>query len=420
MPLINTEPTYNNVAERIYHKHDHLIVGRVDCTKYGKICEEYRVDAYPTIIFISKDSRVKYMGDRNEDTIVTFAERLNGPSINLVNTCDQLRGAVEKHRMIVLSTSETNSELKEVFESLAQSYKANYWFYKFTAKPPNKCDNIDLHKESLLVLKRHLDKAIQFHNDNNEESLLKAALKWIGRESFPLYGQINSRNIEQALATGKSVVLAILDEYKPARRLASSSQEFHKSFERLAIRYSQDENYDKLLFGWSSDLELIEYITLTSVKTLPNVIIISSNYSYHLVAQDSTTAAEPSSSTETDKKANIPKELTEHNLIDLISMLKKGELNLLGGDTYTHAILSFTLGNFNKFVRMYRANPLLVSLIFGFPSTVVVFVIYTTCFYDYGSDKSRFCSDDEEDADSEDEDNSEHQRLLSKSHLKQD
>jgi thioredoxin domain-containing protein 10 len=409
------EPTYNNVAERVYQRHDNLIVGRVDCTKTSRTCERFGVNSFPTIKFISKTSQVDYRGDRSEESILAFADRLQGPTVNIVHSCRELGGATDKHGLVILSTiTDPNNPVRKEFESLAHAYKSTHWFYQFS----NDCKEL-FRGEGLYLLKRHLNKSIKFplpESTNANESdaaaldLKIAILDWINTESFAIYGQVSMRNIDRAFATRKLLVISILDEHKPSLRFTQTSREFHARFELLAREYAHSD--DDLLFGWSSDIELIEYITISPVNLIPNVIILKSDFHYHLLLSNDSDVRN-----ESDKlDSELLKKLDNHLIRSTIDEAKAGKLVYNGGNTYLLSLVRYIMGNVNKFYSMYRAHPLLVSVIFGFPSLIIVFVIYTTCVYD-GRDSEE---EDEGYSDNEYEDVDGDRRLLADDHLKRD
>jgi thioredoxin domain-containing protein 10 len=416
------EPTYNNVAESVYHKHDNLIVGRVDCTKAGRVCERYGVSSYPTISFINKDIQVSYKGDRTKNSILSFADRLQGPTVNIINDCQELNQAKDKHGLIILSTINNESnEIRKEFESLALTYKSTHWFYQYSGS----CKGL-FEKEGLYLLKRHLNKSIEFKppiigqspgqsvaEDNNSD-LNRAIVDWLNKESFSIYAQISSRNIERILATEKLLVISILDEYKPTRRFTRTSMEFYKRFELLAKDYAHSD--EGILIGWSSDIDLIEYITIAPIGILPNVIFLKPDFSYHLLLSNNSDVR-PDDAKNFDKiDHELLEKLSGNSIRSLIDEAKTGKLIYNGGNTYLHILTRYIMGNINKFLGMYRANPLLVSVIFGFPSLIIIFVVYTTCFYD-----SRDTEDDDEGySDDEYEAGEENRHLLNNGHLKQD
>lgn len=411
------ETTYHNVAESVYHRHDNLIVGRVDCTKTGRICEQYGVNSYPTITFINQNSQVNYEGDRSQESILAFASRLQGPSVNIVDGCRELEDAKNKHGLVILSTiTNTGDVIRKEFESLASAYKAKYWFYQYDGS----CKDL-ISERGLYLLKRSLDAAIKFEppagmSDNdleNNNNIKTAIVEWLNMESFPIYGRVAPGNIQKMLATKKLLIIAILDEYKPARRLTATSKQFSMEFEKMA-RVNAHMHTD-VLFGWTSDIDLIEHITISRVEPVPNVMLLRPDFSYHLMLSNHG-VTEQAEKDVNEVNGELLKKLETSLIASLIDNARANKLVFSGGSSYIHALMRYSIGNIYKFLNMYRANPLLVSVIFGFPSLIIVLVIYTTCFYE-GRD-----TDEEDEGYSEDEygDEDENRRLLDNGHLKQD
>lgn len=378
-----------------------MIVGRVDCTKHSKTCQDFSIESYPTIIYIGDGIKTKYRGDRSEESMLHFADRLAGPSLNKINDCKELRDKTHQHGLILLSSiKDSNNQIQKEFESLANTHKSEYWFYQI-----NKTCKGLIFSEGIYLLKRHLNKAIEFVPPKSPDDDIKNAIvSWIRNESFPVFGQLSKHNVEYTLATGKTIVLSILDEYKPAKKFSIISELFHKSMEKLARQLAQQE--DKLLFAWTSDAELVEYITLASVK-VPSLILLRPDFTYHLIHSDKPVD---------DKDKELPENLTEGNVKQIIEKARQNKLEFSGGDSFFHSLFRIFFSNYQKFIRMYKANPLLLTLLFGFPSLIVAFVIYTTCFYDNGPNEDDFEDEDQYN----DEDASEEKGLLAGGHQKQD
>lgn len=358
-----------NAADRLHNNHANLIVGRVDCTKNGQICERYEVQSYPTIVYLNQNAQVVYRGDRSVQSLVDFAERLNGPDVKQVENCQALMHASDKHGLIVLSTEKNEtSELNQQFKSLASSMKSHFWFYKFHKE----CKNL-IAGDGIYILKRHLDGSIKFQPDSRrtENDLTKTMTEWLVQNSFPVYGPVSAMNFERVLSSGKLIVIAVLDEYKPAKKFSQPSSKFHQNFETLAREFAQVD--EKLLFVWSSDLDLIQSIAIGTVL-VPNIMILKPDLSYHLLIKDFKELEE--------KENRIPIKLRDESIRTLIASAKVDKLKYECGNSYMYKILRYIFTQFNRFLNMYRASPLLASILIGLPSIIVIFVIYTTCCYD--------------------------------------
>lgn len=357
------------MADKLHSNHANLIVGRVDCTKDGAICEKYEVQSYPTIIYLNNNARVVYKGDRSVQSLVDFAERLNSPDFKQVKNCNELIQKTDQHGLIVLSAgANEDSELNQQFKKLASSMKQHFWFYRLQ----DKCKSV-ISGDGIYLLKRHLNRSIKFQPNSTDSSNDLAELtQWLVHNSFPVYSPLNAMNFDRIVSLGKLIVIAVLDEYKPAKQFSQPSRDFHRQFEKLAREYAQID--DKLLFVWSSDLDLIQSIAIGNVL-VPNIMLLKNkDLSHHILIRD----REGSGKEENE----LPLKLRENNIRALIDLAKNDKLSYEGGVPYVHAILRFIFTQFNKFFNMYRASPLLASILIGLPAVIIVFVIYTTCFYD--------------------------------------
>lgn len=386
-----------HVADKLHNDHANLIVGRVDCTKNGLVCEKYEVQSYPTIIYLNKDARVVYKGDRSVQSLVDFAERLNGPDVKQAEDCQALMRATDRHGLIVLSAEKNeSSELNKQFKSLASSMKSHFWFYKFR----NTCKNF-ITQDGIYLLKRHLDRSIRFQPDSSgvADDPKQTMTEWLVHNSFPVYGPLSTMNFERVLSSEKLIVIAVLDEYKPAKKFSQPSRDFHRHFERLAREFAQVD--ERLLFVWSSDLDLIQSIAIGDVL-VPNIMLLKNDLSHHILIKDLK---------ELDRKGDeIPLKLRDESVRALIVSAKDDKLNYEGGNSYLHKMMRYIFTLFSRFMNMYRASPLLASILIGLPSVIVIFVIYTTCCYD-----STVIDDGRDDEDEYPEDE---QSLLN--HVKQD
>lgn len=364
MSLLSSEHVYINLAERVYHRIDNLIVGQMDCTKYGEVCEMFNVDSYPYILYVNKHSRFHYKGDRAVDSMFDFAERVHGPDVKTVENCRDLKDLVEYHGLLVLiSESNQSSDHYEQFRSVARSLKSHFWFYHLRS---NSCQGYS--DKGLYLLKRYLHKPIKFTNHNSTEGpkLKQAITEWIAQESYPVYGPINNQNFDQRVSTGKILAIAALDLYTPAGMLSQSSSQFRKNFERFVKLNAQNE--EQILYAWSTDIELLQSTAIRGIP-LPNVILVKPDYSYHLLIEEKVK----------EDKNTIPAQLKDHNLRKVILAAKSGNLSYDGGNTIVHKIFRKIYTQYASYKRMFEANPLLATILLGLPISIITAVFYTTC-----------------------------------------
>lgn len=369
--LNRPEPIYRNVAERVYHSHDALVVGRVDCSKYSQTCLQYQIEAYPTILYINNTDRVAYNGPRDAEAIVDFAHRLIGPKVRIVIDCDQLKQVANKHDYsCLLVGSNKTHESHNLFYRLASSLQSILWLYHIE-RP---CKGFAKHSDAIYMMKKHLRVAYRFKNQPYTTSAIN---EWLRREMHPVFREISWSNFDRAIKSNKTLILAVLDEYKPAKKFSPTSKQYHKGFETM-VTETFAHNERNLYFGWTSDMDLMRYVVLGSELNPPNTVLISPDLKYHIAS---------SKPRESDAVA-----ISHTELKQLIHEYKANRLYLTGGDSYMHSILRTLLSNIARLVAMYSASPLLTLLLIGLPSSMLAFVIWSTCREvdeDAGADSDR-------------------------------
>lgn len=407
-----------NVAEHIYHRHDNLIVGRVDCTKYAAVCDNYQVKSYPHIAYLNKNTHVVYNGDRSDKSIIEFAERLNGPDVHSLVNCDTLDDLTNRKGIFAVFTQTKESDkLYKAYRSVAASQKSRFWFYQLPEG--NNCKDLNLSSNNLYLIKRDLPRAIRFYNSDQVVSideLSKSIVDWLKHNSIPVYGPVGPGNVALYLSNSKPLVLAVLDKYQPARKFSKPSEEFHEYFGGFVRKFiRQDQLNSGPLFGWTAELDFIRGLVIGQVL-VPNVIIIQPNYTFYILINNEE---------ELEKKigkSQIPKKLERRNL--QLALGKLDQLAFGGGNSYLHSLLRQVYSQYCVYNDIYRANPLLVSILVILPVIIMVFVIYTTCCYEDSSedeDKLDVASSLDGDDEKDEEECDERQRLLTdRSHIKQE
>lgn len=402
------EPIYHRVAEKIYHNHDHLLVGRVDCTKYNNVCQHYDVQSYPTILFINRDSRYEFSSsERSVELIVNFAERLHGPDVKELNDCVIDKLSNNHNQIVVSSFKNTSNEVHLAFKKVAKQMKTDFCFFHL-----NSICNDTLDEENLYLVKKYIDQPLKFEysDDATTDELAEYFKQWLDLESFPIYGQIHRLNYEKLLDLNRTLVLAIIEKYEQARQFTIPSAKFYKQFEGLVPTLVQ--SHPQYTYAWTSDLELIYRIIIGQIPT-PNLMILKPDKSFHYMMENATT--------ENESINKVPSSLSDEFIIELIRKAGKGRLNFFGGNDIYTEFKRFIFTKYIQFHRLVLANPLLTSILVLLPTVGVSLIIYITCFTDGVFFDEQDINDDEENEHLEHnfEANGEHIRA-SRNHVKQD
>lgn len=318
-------------------------------------------------MYLKGDQQSKYIGPRDVGSIISFAERMNGPNVNPINRCDEIHPEIMRRGLIVLHSGDNNksSELYVTFHSLASQLKRDYWFYSLNNKTCGIGDRS--HGQGVFILKRNLRRWIKFEPVGGE-NLEQSMRDFILRKSFPVFGPLSN----QMMNSTRLLAVAVLDEYGPSKKLDPLSKKFYKIFEQVAIEEAQIN--DEILFAWSTDLHAMRKITLSHVTT-PNIILLKADLSNHLLIESNN---EPD---DDDPNRQLPEMLTKRAVSRFIEAAKEGQLEFTSGDTYFYRIARYIYSYIILFKDRYKANPVLTSLMLISLITTIVVLLYMTRNY---------------------------------------
>lgn len=122
-----SEPIFNQVAQKLYNVEPDIIVGRVDCIHNSAVAKHFGIQGFPTVLYIHKDKRIEYRGDRILEELVEFALRVHGPPVRYLAACSQIAGLVEKNRVLFINFGP--KEDRE-FAEIAPKMQPNDWFFR--------------------------------------------------------------------------------------------------------------------------------------------------------------------------------------------------------------------------------------------------------------------------------------------------
>lgn len=138
------EPIFSQVAQQLYNVEPDIIVGRVDCIHYSGVAKHFAIQGFPTVLYINKNKRIEYRGDRILEELVEFALRVHGPPVRYLAACSQIAGLVEKNRVLFVNFGP--NEDKE-FVEIAPQMQPTDWFFRSIIQ----CDSFE--KAGVYVVK---------------------------------------------------------------------------------------------------------------------------------------------------------------------------------------------------------------------------------------------------------------------------
>lgn len=454
------EPTYLNVAEKIYHGHDNLIVGRIDCSKFKIVCAQYSINEYPTIVFLKGKEKYIYNDDSNTaQTIIEFAERLHAPTIEWISECKHIFKIAKSKGVVVLGTFDfdddndngyhekrkSNHE-KQQSNKLFSAYsyaihkhklRIDYWFYathkacfkdfirrKLTSvgndTTNGSADDGTKTKEKtnhshgnndLLIMKGDthepsstLNSWISEKGYEKNTDITKLIVRWVRYEAFPVFKSYSRYNLKTALASGKHFLIAVLEDYKPAKQMLKNSLALKDVVEKMAVKHALSGQNSSLVYGYTTDIDFVNEIAIRFVKPLPNIMLLKPDMSFTLMRTDeengnkqkqvtspssswSKSAGSSMSSSPYELKESqqmqqvasiLPKDLSEMSILQFIELAMGEQLPLEGGSAYWLQVLRKLFSLYSTIIQMTTGNKELVILLTIMCTAVSVALMFAT------------------------------------------
>ncbi|CAG2175574.1 unnamed protein product [Oppiella nova] len=201
------EPIWIQVAQHIHNYDKDIYVARLDCTKHTAVSTHFSIRGFPTILFITKDKRIEFRGERSRKEIIdfalrvngppfwsnagpelhNFALRVNGPPVRPITDCSQIDPLRQTHDVFFASFGQTPDQN---FTRMAANYQSIDWFYHSS----HTCHPFG---DGIYVMKSN-----NFHKrfDESESDLEE----WIKIERFGQFVRITNGNFHLLLQTGQS------------------------------------------------------------------------------------------------------------------------------------------------------------------------------------------------------------------------
>lgn len=370
-----TDIVYKNVAERIYHRHDDLIVGQVNCYENAEVCSQYGSSEAKKAAFIGASLVSNFKGRWAEEDLYNFASRLIGPDVNTVEDCMHLKYKLKEHKMLILFIGPSKSSTEFLaFETIAKKLKPDYWFYKYQGycRELAPTDGIYILRDPISRGQRYemyKQDTITDYKDVNFQNSLEI---WIQENAFPIFGQLEESKLE-SLTIDKPHILAVLDFFKPLKKFEKFSSRFYDIVERIAIDSFQDYNI-RIRFAWLPEAKSVERLIMTQPVPLPNLILLYPNGTYHLAIREENSADAVS-------LRKDPKLFAQQ----FVTLAETNKLVLSGGDSYIILLARFLYKFWHTFCVIYKADPLIAALVYLIPTGSYIMISW-----DYNLAMARF------------------------------
>ncbi|CEF66381.1 Protein disulfide-isomerase A3 [Strongyloides ratti] len=128
-------PEFDKAAIKLKTNDPPVTLIKVDCTVEKKVCEDYKVQGFPTLkIFRRGVISADYEGPRDADGIVKFMRGQSGPSSKELKTVAEFDKFIADEDQSVIGFFETESKLKDSFLKVADTERDRFRFAHTSSK----------------------------------------------------------------------------------------------------------------------------------------------------------------------------------------------------------------------------------------------------------------------------------------------
>lgn len=377
------EPIWKHVAQSLTSQP--VRVGRVDCTKFTKVAQEFDIRGFPTIMFLKGENVYTYEGDRTREDIVAFTSRMMGPAVREIDSSQSLQEAKKRSDLFFLYIGESEGDSWNEFELVAQHYQKEEFMYRASGNLMRNYIKA-VREEAIYVYKdnqyyqyfpnQDIDaeenqRVLRSARDPDSKAVADPTLpttvtnlslySWVTVERFPLFLKVTRAKLNNVLATKKLLVMAVLEENK-IDEITPEMEDFRDMLRRL-IENNRETYHNKFQFGWTGSPDLANSIAMQTLS-LPNLLVINSTTYQHHLPQDH------------------PTQLTAQAIQIFLDSILAGEAPTYGGSSWTVRLYRAYYESSSALYNMWRGNPVLTSVLLGLPMGFLSLIFYSICCAD--------------------------------------
>jgi protein disulfide-isomerase A1 len=223
-----------------------LTFAKVDAVANTAAGEKYKVEGFPTIVFVSDGKNETYEGDRSKESLLAYANKKLGVAFQNIETTEQYDEHAQSKAFVVGFFSQESGAAYEAFRgaSLAEVGRAY-----FLVKDPAIAAHAGAAMDSIMVARE--GSTSTYSGDYN----LEAVKEWISTNSFPLFIKFTEDTLDDLFGNPlhKVFLMHPSDEHRAMyNKMLSSAQQL-----RGKVIFSiADENTEQEFFqfmGLSKD-----------------------------------------------------------------------------------------------------------------------------------------------------------------------
>lgn len=209
-------PVLDQVAPKLEGK---MAIGKIDCTVHKPLCSEFKVRGFPTLMYSVDGQVMDYPGGRDAASITSFAQKMSGPSVHVVQSYQEAiefaKGTPEGVAFLGYdpNSSETETQLQQIFNQVARLKQANTYFV-WLAQDERKYSFI--HK----IENNVRPKSYEDHDTDITSITTESLAAWVQANDIPLVVEFGPNNFNRIGKSGRPLAVSVVDFDNAAQKKA--------------------------------------------------------------------------------------------------------------------------------------------------------------------------------------------------------
>lgn len=250
--------------------------GKVDATAQTNLKAKYDITGYPTVKFF-RDGKVQdYEFPRTEEGFVSFAKRMNGPSVHRLATESKIKDFTKNDVNAVSfifakpeAGLDGNNDLYDNFKAVAKSLQASQIFAETRAA--GWVTSFEGQDAPFIVKIEQGEAPVFYDGDATDEDELEA---WVKSNQFRVLTEIDGRNFRTLSYSGRLLAIGVVN---PGSK--RPTEHFLGALRRLARPDSplSDDVRSKFYFCYLDGVRWADFVTQFNIKQdqLPRVFVLN-------------------------------------------------------------------------------------------------------------------------------------------------
>ncbi|ORZ02631.1 thioredoxin-like protein [Syncephalastrum racemosum] len=272
-------PTWVQLAKDLK---DQVNVAEMNCDEYRETCVAHGVSGFPTMKMFVAGTEHEYRNDRSLVSLVSFAKKTSGPTINHVSDTQLEKELRNKDSVaFVYLYTEVQDAATELLQHVALECMEGVTFY--SSQDAHAIRQFNLAPTDLpaaLIVKDGSHIIYPSHQFSNTPKVQDALTAWVQSEKFPLVSQVGPGNAPELLQGNRMVVLGVINEQDTGSKA---------KFRTMAETYNKKQKAqpaasERVLFAEIDGSTWGDYVrTAYSVprKRIPAIVVLDpANYRY--------------------------------------------------------------------------------------------------------------------------------------------